>query len=256
MPWSSLEDALLLQLFESHGPKWTVIAEHLPGRSAISCRNRSRKYHNHSTQERAGHSSVAESDPLGIHSSPETEQSASGATDIIMAVDATEPFDISKLQSSAPEQNHLDAFTFDYTLDSTFDLNFAGIDLPNQGSATESNGQQSQLPSGYTHNGTSERQQHTMPGMQTMDVDGNDALENWLETLKTAATAPATAAVADPSVVGNAANVTQLSLSPGQPIENVWNLLLALDSGQASVHVSSKFMRRLIADAARNGHDL
>jgi hypothetical protein len=54
MPWSSLEDALLLQLFESHGPKWTVIAEHLPGRSAISCRNRSRKYHNHSTQERAG----------------------------------------------------------------------------------------------------------------------------------------------------------------------------------------------------------
>jgi hypothetical protein len=112
--------------------------------------------------------SVADSDPLGIHSSPETEQSASGATDIMMAVDATEPFDISKLQSSAPEQNPLDAFTFDYTLDSTFDLNFAGIDLPNQGSTSESNGQQSQLPSGYSHNGASDRQQQTMPGMQTM----------------------------------------------------------------------------------------
>ena len=119
---------------------------------------------------RVGHSSVAESDPIGIHSSPETEQSASGATDIMMAVDATEPFDISKLQSSAPDQNPMDAFTFDYTLDSTFDLNFAGIDLPNQGSASESNGQQSQLPSGYSHNGASDRQQQTMPSMQTMGM--------------------------------------------------------------------------------------
>ncbi|WVQ83834.1 hypothetical protein IAT38_005978 [Cryptococcus sp. DSM 104549] len=43
-PWSSLEDALLLQLHGQHGSRWTTIAEHLPGRSPLACRNRSRKY--------------------------------------------------------------------------------------------------------------------------------------------------------------------------------------------------------------------
>lgn len=43
-PWTVLEDALLLQLYEQHGPKWTTIADHLSGRSPTACRNRSRKY--------------------------------------------------------------------------------------------------------------------------------------------------------------------------------------------------------------------
>ncbi|WVQ84103.1 hypothetical protein IAT38_006248 [Cryptococcus sp. DSM 104549] len=43
-PWTPLEDALLLQLHEQHGAKWTTIADHLPGRSPLACRNRSRKY--------------------------------------------------------------------------------------------------------------------------------------------------------------------------------------------------------------------
>nr|XP_019049860.1 hypothetical protein I302_00279 [Kwoniella bestiolae CBS 10118]OCF28790.1 hypothetical protein I302_00279 [Kwoniella bestiolae CBS 10118] len=43
-PWASMEDAMLLQLYEEHGSKWTVIADHIPGRSPLACRNRSRKY--------------------------------------------------------------------------------------------------------------------------------------------------------------------------------------------------------------------
>ncbi|ETS77271.1 hypothetical protein PFICI_11145 [Pestalotiopsis fici W106-1] len=44
-PWSPLEDALLLQLYETHGSKWSIIAESLTGRSPVACRNRCRKYH-------------------------------------------------------------------------------------------------------------------------------------------------------------------------------------------------------------------
>ncbi|KAL1412147.1 myb-like DNA-binding protein bas1 [Vanrija albida] len=43
-PWSGEEDQLLLELLEQLGPRWTAIADKLPGRSPIACRNRSRKY--------------------------------------------------------------------------------------------------------------------------------------------------------------------------------------------------------------------
>lgn len=43
-PWSGKEDALLLELLEKLGPRWTAIADKLPGRSPIACRNRSRKF--------------------------------------------------------------------------------------------------------------------------------------------------------------------------------------------------------------------
>lgn len=43
-PWSAEEDRLLLELLEQLGPRWTAIADKLPGRSPIACRNRSRKY--------------------------------------------------------------------------------------------------------------------------------------------------------------------------------------------------------------------
>ena len=40
-PWSAAEDALIVQLVESHGPKWTLIAQKLAtGRSDSSVRNR------------------------------------------------------------------------------------------------------------------------------------------------------------------------------------------------------------------------
>ncbi len=44
-PWTELEDKLVLRLVEKTGPrKWTVIAEHLPGRIGKQCRER---WHNH-----------------------------------------------------------------------------------------------------------------------------------------------------------------------------------------------------------------
>ncbi|KAM0751216.1 hypothetical protein T439DRAFT_347776 [Meredithblackwellia eburnea MCA 4105] len=42
--WTPNEDAMLLALFDQVGPRWATIAEKLPGRSALHCRNRYRKY--------------------------------------------------------------------------------------------------------------------------------------------------------------------------------------------------------------------
>jgi myb proto-oncogene protein len=44
-PWTDIEDRLLLHLVNIDGPqKWTVIANHLPGRIGKQCRER---WHNH-----------------------------------------------------------------------------------------------------------------------------------------------------------------------------------------------------------------
>lgn len=44
-PWTDIEDRLLLQLVNIDGPhKWTVVANHLPGRIGKQCRER---WHNH-----------------------------------------------------------------------------------------------------------------------------------------------------------------------------------------------------------------
>ncbi|ORY81301.1 Homeodomain-like protein [Leucosporidium creatinivorum] len=42
--WTSSEDAILLAGFDQVGARWTAIAEKLPGRSPLHCRNRMRKY--------------------------------------------------------------------------------------------------------------------------------------------------------------------------------------------------------------------
>ncbi|WWC63765.1 uncharacterized protein I303_106370 [Kwoniella dejecticola CBS 10117] len=85
-PWASLEDALLLQLFEEHGPKWTTIADHLPGRSPLACRNRSRKYLKTTIDQRdpnAGGNEVTNDDQL--NNSPFGETSAeSESTDVLL----------------------------------------------------------------------------------------------------------------------------------------------------------------------------
>ncbi|TIC07978.1 hypothetical protein E3Q14_04095 [Wallemia mellicola] len=43
-PWTAEEDATLLNLYEVDGPLWTKISSSLPGRSALNCRNRYRKF--------------------------------------------------------------------------------------------------------------------------------------------------------------------------------------------------------------------
>jgi len=40
-PWTEEEDNIVLKLVEQNGPqKWTLIAEHLPGRIGKQCRER------------------------------------------------------------------------------------------------------------------------------------------------------------------------------------------------------------------------
>ena len=43
--WSQQEDALVRQLVQQHGTRsWTLVAQHLPGRTGKQCRER---WHNH-----------------------------------------------------------------------------------------------------------------------------------------------------------------------------------------------------------------
>lgn len=43
-PWTEEEDALLLELYEKHGPKWTLMSDFVEGRNGIACRNRFRRF--------------------------------------------------------------------------------------------------------------------------------------------------------------------------------------------------------------------
>ena len=86
-PWSKDEDALLLNLYDEMGSSWTLIAKHIPGRSALNCRNRHRKFnnykhkygmkHNKSTQNGNADNNETES----CNKSSSSSQSSSGCTD-------------------------------------------------------------------------------------------------------------------------------------------------------------------------------
>ena len=87
-PWSKDEDALLLNLYDEMGSSWTLIAKHIPGRSALNCRNRHRKFNNNKPKYGMKHNKSTQNGNVDNNetescnkSSSSSSQSSSGCTD-------------------------------------------------------------------------------------------------------------------------------------------------------------------------------
>ena len=87
-PWSKDEDALLLNLYDELGSSWTLIAKQIPGRSALNCRNRHRKFNNNQHSYRMKRNKSTQNGNVDNNetescnkSSTSSSQSSSGCTD-------------------------------------------------------------------------------------------------------------------------------------------------------------------------------
>jgi hypothetical protein len=237
-PWSDEEDALLLALLEEKGPKWTAIAEQLPGRSPIACRNRSRKYRKPAATAPSVASTPARSS-LSV-SSPEEQY-----VDLLLAHAA----------HSQPQPQHPPHHSTAHAPDHEWHLPQLGavpppLDLFNFDVAN------APLPGLAPVNGVS--------GVTGSDAAEQGLLENWLANVggmpssttssasSASATLPVTADHTPPdSLATLAATDKPLQVLYGHsdvPVNNMWSLLLALDRGEQSVTVSSELLRHLLAN--------
>ncbi|GMK57629.1 hypothetical protein CspeluHIS016_0404630 [Cutaneotrichosporon spelunceum] len=234
-PWSEDEDRLLLQLLEEKGPKWTSIAEQLPGRSPIACRNRSRKYRKPAAPAPSIASTPAGRSSLSV-SSPEEQY-----VDMLLA------------QATQPHPQHVPPHSTAHAPDHEWHLpqlgsvhppldlfNFDVANAPLSGLAPVSGVQ----------------------GVTGSDAADHGLLENWLASVgqvppSTTSSASSTSANLPMTVEGTtpdsfaALSGTEKPLQvlyghSDIPVNNMWSLLLALDSGEQSVNVSSELLRHLI----------
>ncbi|CAK9784766.1 hypothetical protein CC85DRAFT_285241 [Cutaneotrichosporon oleaginosum] len=246
-PWSDEEDALLLALLEEKGPKWTAIAEQLPGRSPIACRNRSRKYR----KPAAAAPSITSIASTPARSSPAS--SPEGAyVDLLLAQAAQSQPQHPPHHSTA----HVPSHDHDWHLPQlgavppTLDLfNFDVANAPLSGLAPVSG------VSGVSG----------ISGVTGSDAAEHGLLENWLASMggvpssttssasSASATLPVTTEHATPDSLATLATTDKpLQMLYGHsdtPVNNMWSLCLALDRGEHSVTVSSELLRHLIAYA-------
>ncbi|BEI80522.1 hypothetical protein CcaverHIS002_0110510 [Cutaneotrichosporon cavernicola] len=228
-PWSDEEDALLLALLEEKGPKWTSIAEQLPGRSPIACRNRSRKYRKTPTAAA----------PLSIASTP------AGRSSLSVSSPEEQYVDMLLAQAAQNQPQHMSHHSVPFTLPSTSSTltsrtrHYPGL-----------------APISTAHH------VHSVTGSDAAD---HGLLENWLASVggvppsttssasSTSANLPVTAEGSSPNSFATlSATDKPLQVLYGHsdlPINNMWSLLLALDRGEHSVNVSSELLRHLIDNA-------
>ncbi|BEJ17413.1 hypothetical protein CspHIS471_0608140 [Cutaneotrichosporon sp. HIS471] len=239
-PWSDEEDALLLALLEEKGPKWTSIAEQLPGRSPIACRNRSRKYRKPPTAAA----------PLSIASTP------AGHSSLSVSSPEEQYVDMLLAQAAQNQPQHMSHNSTGHAPDHDWHLPHLGavhppLDLFNFDVAN--------APlSGLAPISTA----HHVHGVTGSDAADHGLLENWLASVggvppsttssasSTSANLPVTAECSSPNSFATlSATDKPLQVLYGHsdlPVNNMWSLLLALDRGEHSVNVSSELLRHLI----------
>ncbi|WVQ72851.1 hypothetical protein IAR50_002412 [Cryptococcus sp. DSM 104548] len=244
-PWTPLEDALLLQLFEALGAKWSVISDCLPGRSPLACRNRSRKYFDLTRGNKKG------GNPFARHASPHHTVGPSRDNDHVS--------DCSSADGPA--------------LDGTPGLLLAlpGDSLPGDVSQEDStlSGKRKITPEILCKD-TTNVQQDVIP---TPFLD-QDYMGEWLSLFQQADPVPASlinlssqiqpplaASITSPrapSRSSTASSTSSLSSPPPlqpvslpAPVSDPWALFAALGSGQASVNVDARLLRKLMTDAAK-----
>ncbi|OCF32137.1 hypothetical protein I316_06293 [Kwoniella heveanensis BCC8398] len=235
-PWASLEDALLLQLFEAHGPKWTVIADHLPGRSPLACRNRSRKYLKTSSDQRNPDSQDLDQSPESVNNSPAAD-TTEGSESVDMFLNWPFP-DI--IDESHPQSHSLQ---FDYNLCP-----------PSATTRTPETAEMPQNPGQIQETFDA----ITADAKHSDHLEGAEAISQWIASLETDLSAlapcnPGEAVVAQPQFDSTQSQPIPLATNPSQPaVSNVWALLLALESGQQSVNVDARLLRQLMSDATKD----
>ncbi|WWD07005.1 hypothetical protein V865_005102 [Kwoniella europaea PYCC6329] len=238
VPWASLEDALLLQLFEAHGPKWTIIADHLPGRSPLACRNRSRKYLKTASKHR-------DQDPQDSDPSPGdlVQSSAADDSDSSTSVDMflNWPFpDIPDESHSAPN-----ALQFDYNI---YHPPVTTESVLSGGTGIADN----------SHLGNTQEPFDIGSGdIKHSDQLGTEAISQWIASLSTDLSTVKPSNISEPVAHSQYDNQQmqpiQVSNNHPQPaVSDIWALLLALDSGQEFVNVDAGLLRGLLSDATHS----
>ena len=242
--WTPEEDALLVRLFKEHGPKWTLMSDSFPTRNGIACRNRFRRFKRtegeliHIRLTADAPSDTAESnmdlspgDVLSFGANPDMSFFDSVLGESSAAPDCTSPTWTSTDNGghftfgSEPRDN-LQSFIdhiLPAPLEGLYDIN------PIQNSATSS----------WLHNGHAADWLNPHSGSD-QDADGEQQASNpdWLNTHSSS---------------DQDASRSQPALNPESPIENVWGLLVALESGRESMTLSASLVRQLLADASKKG---
>ncbi|ODO01521.1 hypothetical protein I350_06341 [Cryptococcus amylolentus CBS 6273] len=258
--WTPLEDALLLQLFEAHGAKWSVISDSLPGRSPLACRNRSRKYFDLTR----GNNKVSAS--AARHTSPHhhTVEPKGDYTTALRSAD-TPPLDGTLglfpwgLPGELPPDGTPGLFPWEAPdaplLGSFPEDNSPQLEMARAKSAPEiwkdlmKNNDQMNMSNAQNIIPTPALDQGYMDQWLSLFQQSNSAAASSSQSQTQTVFAPP---IKSPSGLSSAtSSALSLPSIPAAPVSDPWALFAALENGQASVNVDAQLLRKLMADAAK-----